>query len=223
MIVNTQMAFAVRCDVCGRLNVNNLSLFEIPKNGKMELDCICGQSNAIIKTSDYKSYWLEIPCFACQDIHVFKYTLKQLLKGKAVARCIETGTEICFIGQEKDVELLANEYEEESKELINQLGFYDYFENFEIMMECLNKIKELEEEEKILCECGSNKIEIDLYQDRLELKCLQCDSLQMIYAETEEDLQHLLNKDKIIMHKHSFQCIDAINQNSDSSNTKKQI
>jgi hypothetical protein len=215
VLIDTNIAFAIRCDICGKIEVHNMSMFDLSKNRIIELKCSCGQSSAIMETKDYRNFWLQIPCFDCQDIHVFKYTLKQLLKGNVVVRCIETGMEISFIGSANDINQLIDKYQNEHQGLLSELGFYDYFVNFDIMMECINKIRELDDSGNIRCECGSDKIEVSLYEDRIELKCMECGSIQVIFAETEEDLKSLLDKESIFMHKHTFQCLDAINQNND--------
>lgn len=217
-MIDTNIAFAVRCHACGRLNIHRLSLFDFSRTKRIELECTCRQQNAVLKTRDFKNFWMETLCFACHETHMFKYTLKQLLRGNIAARCVDTGMEMCFIGNNDDVELLIDSYEKESEDLINQLGFYDYFENSNIMMKSIEIVKKMDEEGKVICECGSEALEMNLYPDRIELKCLQCESIQMIYAENEEDLKNLQRKEKIIMHKHAFQCIDAINQNRDSQN-----
>lgn len=215
MLVNTNIAFAVRCDVCGGLQLHNTSLFELYKDKKTELKCTCGQINAIIKAKDFKSFWIDVVCFACQERHIFKYTLKQLLKGNIVTRCIETGMEICFIGNNEDIHELIEKNEKNPSELLSELGFYDYFENFEVIMKSLEFIKQLDNDGRIKCDCGSYDILTDLFPDRIELKCLNCDSIKMIYAENDEDYRNLKKRERILMHKHGFECIDAINQTND--------
>ncbi|EOD01912.1 hypothetical protein [Caldisalinibacter kiritimatiensis] len=215
MVVNTNIAFAIKCDICGQLKEYNMSLFDFKKNKVIDLECTCGEANAIVQTKDYKNFWLQIPCFECQDIHVFKYTLKQLVKGNIITRCVETGKEIAFIGSPQDVKELVNEYKGETNDLLTELGFYDYFVNSEVMIQCINKIRDLEREDKIKCECGNNSIEVNIYEDRIELKCRECESIQVIYAENEGDLENLLNKKSILMHKNTFQCLDAINHNNE--------
>lgn len=216
MLINTNTAFAIRCDICGRLKLHDISLFDICKTGEIEFKCLCGQPNAIIKTKNYKSFIMEIPCFACQDTHVFKYSLKQLVKGNIVTRCIETGMEISFIGNNEDINQLMDKYERDSKNILNELGFYDYFHNFDIAMQCLTKVKELSDRRMVNCDCGNSNIDVELFPDRIELKCNQCESVQIIYAENEEDLKNIIKRQNITMQKHSFVCIDAINQNRDS-------
>lgn len=216
MLINTNIAIAVRCDMCGRLKIHNISLFNFIKNRKIELTCECHHINATINTQDHKTYWTEISCFACQDTHVFTYNLKQFFQSNIISRCIETRMEIGYIGKHKDIQQLLCEHERNSYKAIDELGFYDYFDNSDIVMQSISKIRELELSDNVFCDCGFGDIEISLFPDRIELNCLNCNSVQMIYTENEEDLKNLLDKDSIILHQHSFRCIDAINQNNDN-------
>lgn len=217
MLINTSIAVAIRCDTCGRLKVHTISLFDFVSNQKMKLACECHHTNAIINTQDRKTFWIEIPCFACQDTHVFTYSMKQFFKSNIISRCIETGMEIGYIGKHKDVQKLLSEQERNSYKTIDELGFYDYFDNSDVVMQSISKIRELELNDKVFCDCGYGDIEINLFPDRIELNCLNCNSIQMIYAENEEDLKNLANKESIILNQHSFGCIDAINQNKKNS------
>ncbi|WP_069650545.1 hypothetical protein [Caloranaerobacter ferrireducens] len=215
MLIDSNIAIAIRCDICGEITIHDVSLFDFSRSNKINLECECGQSSAIIKTKDYKSFWIELFCFACQDIHVFKYSLRKLLKGKIIARCIETGIEISFIGKNDDIKQLIKEYEKDSEEILNELGFYDYFQNFDIMMKAINRIREMDNEGRIFCDCGSDNIQTDLYPDRIELRCIECGSVHLVYAETDEDLKKLLECEEIQMHKYSLQCIDSRFGNND--------
>lgn len=216
MLVNTNVAIAVRCSTCGTFEVHNTSLFELFTNKKTELVCTCGQRNAIIKTSDNKSLWMDIDCFVCQDKHTFKYTLKQLLRGNIITRCIESGLEICFIVSHGDVKEIVEKYEVNSEDLYRDLDFLDYFNNPEIMTKSLERIKELDSKGLLSCSCGDNNIEMNIFPDRIELKCMKCEGIKLIYAENNDDYKNFVSKERIVLRESSFECIDAINQNNDT-------
>lgn len=215
MLVNGDRAFAIKCNKCGKFTIHKFNVFEMSKSKRLEFRCTCGELNGVIKTKDFKSFWIEVHCYACQDTHTFKYTLKNIISGNKIFRCIE-GMEICIIGNNDDVEKLVERSEKDFEDILSELEFYDYFVNYDIMASCLNRIKELCSEGNVACDCGSDEIKVQVFPDRIELRCSKCDSIQMIYAETDEDLYALMTKDKIVMHKHGFVCIDAINQNHTS-------
>lgn len=216
MLVNTKIAIAVRCGTCDSLNVHETTLFKIFSNELIELKCTCGQHIAIIRAKDYKSLWMDIDCYVCEDKHTFKYTLKQLLKGNIITRCIETGIEICFMVKHGDVNQIIDNYEMNPSSLYKEVDFLDYFNTPEIMMKSLNRIKELDNDGLIGCSCGEKSIEMNIFPDRIELKCMKCEGIKLIYAENNDDYNNFASKDKIILRENSFECIDAINQNQDT-------
>lgn len=216
MLVNTKIAIAVRCGTCDNLNVHETTLFKLFSNKLTELECTCGQHIAIIKAKEYKSLWMDIDCYVCEDKHTFKYTLKQLLKGNIITRCIETGIEICFMVNHGDVNELIDNYEMNPGSLFKELEFLDYFNSPDIMMKSLNRVKELDNSGLIGCSCGEKSIEMNIFPDRIELKCMKCEGIKLIYAENNDDYNNFASKDKIILHENSFECIDAINQNQDT-------
>ncbi|WP_026893525.1 hypothetical protein [Clostridiisalibacter paucivorans] len=209
MVLDTNISLAIRCSNCGELTVQGFSLFQFRTNENIYFKCHCGQSHITIKKDEHNYFWFKIPCYICERIHTYKYTLKQLLEGNIFIRCVE-GPKLCFIGDNISTNEIIKNYKEESSKVLNELKFYDYFSNFDIMMECVNKIRELQNTGNILCDCGEGRIKIDLFEDRIELKCVNCGSIQLIYAENKEDFNRISKINKIIMHKHRFECIDAI-------------
>ncbi len=215
MLIDSKIAIAVRCGTCDNINVHETNLFELFTNKTIELECTCGQHNAIISAKDCKALWMEIDCCVCQDKHTFKYTLKQLLRGNIITRCIETGAEICFIVSQGDVNELIDKYKMNSDSFYKDLEFLDYFNAPQIMMNTLDRIKELDNSGLIGCSCGENSLEMNIFPDRIELKCMKCEGIKLIYAENNDDYNNFISKDKIVLRENSFECIDAINQNND--------
>lgn len=217
MLINTNIAIAVKCSACGSLNVHDTSLFELFSNRRTELVCTCGQHNAIIKAKNYKSLWMDIDCYVCKDKHTFKYTIKQLVRGNIITRCIESGIEICFVVSNGDVNELIEKREMNFDEIYKELEFLDYFHNTEIMMKSLERIRELDSKGLLSCSCGDKNIEMDIFPDRIELKCMKCEGIKLIYAENNDDYNNFISKKEIVLRESSFECIDAINQNKDTS------
>mgnify|MGYP001354225794 FL=1 len=80
------------------------------------------------------------------------------------------------------------------------------------MAKILGILYTLKKENKINCNCGYSQINIELFSDRIELECLNCHSVKLIFAETEEDLSVLSKKDKIILEEKNISCIDSIKE-----------
>ncbi|KNF09749.1 hypothetical protein CLPU_2c02010 [Gottschalkia purinilytica] len=213
MVVDTNLAFAVTCSSCGRLNVQNLSFFDLYNNKRYMVNCSCGDTNAIIKARDTKSIWLEINCIDCQEVHIFKYSLRYIIKKGIISRCTDTGMEICFMGNSDIVNKNISNYENNTIDIINEIDLKEYFTNYDIMIRCLEKVKWLKDNNRITCDCGKQDITIEIFSDRIEVKCTNCQSIKVVYAENEEDYSNVSDKCMITMHQHRFECIDAIKNN----------
>lgn len=210
MVIHGHKTLLVRCHTCGRMRIYDLNLFRIPKEKDIGYKCICGKTNISIKTMDYKTYWLKLNCFACNYEHIYRYTLKELIQKDSFIFCANNNIKICFIGKEERANKLMDKDIVNVEELLKKAGFDNYFKNLKILVASLKKINKLNEEDNISCDCGSTSVVIEVFSDRVELKCLNCNSIQIIYAETEEDLEVLMEKEKILMQKHNIAYIDSI-------------
>lgn len=216
MLVDTNIAIAVRCKACGSLKIYNTTLFKLFANNRTELECDCGQQIAIVKTKDLKNLSIYLDCFTCNNRHLFQYSIKQILRGDIINRCKLTGVEVCFILKSSKVNRIEEKPEMNMREFYNELGLFDYFSNTEIMLSSIDRVKELDSKGLVNCSCGDNNIEMNLFFDRIELRCMKCSGIKLIYAENDEDYHNLINKEEIVIHENSFECIDAINQNRDT-------
>mgnify|MGYP007100548937 CR=1 FL=1 len=88
-------------------------------------------------------------------------------------------------------------------------GFTDYFTRPEVMFQVLGHLKSLAEKENLICQCGNRRIKVDVFPDKLELRCISCHSLLIIYAETQEDLMAVRKMPRIVMSERGFASIDA--------------
>ena len=200
-------SIVTRCRFCGRLRKYELNIFNFNEDNIQEYKCKCGETNVKVERIGNKMK-LEIGCFDCGDIHYFILDLQQILKSKNILYCI-FGGKLCFIGSgEKANQILL----ENQTNLCNNNVSYeeDYFTNFNILEKVLKQLYNLNKEGKINCDCGKFKIDVQLFPDRLELKCNNCHSVKIIFAETEEDLSIIMNKDKIMLREHNISCIDSI-------------
>lgn len=218
MVIYGHRTLLIRCNTCGRIKIYNLNIFNIPRNEEVELSCKCGQKNVSIKTTDYQIYWIKLNCFVCGHKHIYRYTLKELLRWDNTIFCMED-IKICFIGKKENAKSLLNEREINFEKLLTGSGFDNYSKNFKILVASLNKLDRLSKDRNINCDCGISNIVMEVFFDRIELRCLNCNSIQIIYAETEEDLEVLQKKEKIVMHKHNIVYIDSIIEKN--KNTKE--
>lgn len=216
MLLNTGTTLAMRCSSCGKLDFHHLSAFSLSGGKAAKISCSCGATKLILGTKKFKQYWLQIPCILCETNHLVYYTHKKLWSDEvSYLYCSDTNVELGFLGPEEKVKIIAESYESNLESLIDELGYDDYFHNPEIMFEVLNNLHDIAEAGYLYCQCGNYQIEVDIFPDRIELNCRDCDSISIIYAETEEDLQIIKEVEKIELAENGFKCLDSL------SNTKK--
>lgn len=211
MLINGLKSLIVRCRFCGRIREYDMNLFEVMKNSSTEYKCKCGETNIRINRGKNKNIRIQIGCFPCGDKHIYNIKLKEALKEKNIIYCYQ-GSEICFIGDKNLANQLLLEKQMNLREYDKYTYGEDYFSNFKVLAKALEQLYFLNKHHKIDCNCGNSKIEIELFSDRIELKCLNCHSVNIIFTETDEDLSILLRKDKIELKEHNITCIDSIKE-----------
>jgi anti-sigma factor RsiW len=110
---------------------------------------------------------------------------------------------------------------EELEALADDINSEGYFHNSDIMYEVLNCLHEIAEQGELYCQCGNLKIEVELFPDCLELHCRNCDSINIIYAETEDDLNVIRQVDTIELARHGFKCLDSLANTSKPKKTRR--
>jgi hypothetical protein len=76
---------------------------------------------------------------------------------------------LCFIGADEEVRKRIDSLEKKFDELIDLFGYDKYFLNTQVMLDALNKIHDIAESGNLYCECGSNEVELLLYEDKINL------------------------------------------------------
>ncbi|ABO51679.1 conserved hypothetical protein [Desulforamulus reducens MI-1] len=215
MLITNVTTLAIRCPECGALEFHNLSRFALSGRGKLQISCSCGAFLLGIVNRSAGSYWLQIPCIFCETKHIREISGVRLW-GKEVIylNCPESGLELGFIGKYEEVKELAESLDSGIESLIDELGYDEYFNNSEIMHEVMQSLQEIADNGGLYCQCGNTHIEVDVYLDRLELHCKECDSINIVYAETEEDLNVIQQVDTIELTQHGFRCLDSFSNNN---------
>lgn len=104
-----------------------------------------------------------------------------------------------FIGNDEDVRKKIDSLEREFDELINTLGYDNYFVNTQVMFDSLNIIHDIAEKGNLFCECGNNDIELLLLSDKIYLRCKRCPANKIIYASSNEHLKNNLQTKQILL------------------------
>lgn len=143
-----------------------------------------------VGSKDRKQFWLQVHCIMCETQHLLWFNRQELWSKRMIElRCEETLVEIGFIGSREKVKAAIMRQDKSLQEMAEDLGFVDYFENPEIMYEVLERLHKLAEAGFLSCVCGSYQINVEIYPDRVELRCEACDNTGTYYAESDNDLQ----------------------------------
>lgn len=214
MLITTVTTLAIRCPECGALEFHNLSRFALSGRGKLQLKCSCGAFLLGVVNKSPGNYWLQIPCVFCETTHLREISGSRLW-GKSIIylSCPESGLELGFIGRGDEVKELAESLDNGLETLIDELGYDEYFNNPDVMHQVMQCLQEIADNGDLYCQCGNTRIEVDVFLDRLELHCKECDSINIIYAETEEDLKVIQQVDTIELAQHGFKCLDSFSNN----------
>lgn len=210
MLVSTQRNLALRCPLCGRLEFHQLSLFSFSGFQTVKIICKCGFNKLTISTKNYREFFLQISCLICDEIHLLKFSYHELWeKPIVILRCTETGQELGYMGDQQSLEKVIRRKQNDVDSIINNFGFDDYFTNPQVMFEILNHLHQIAEDDRLYCMCGNTNIEIDVFPEKLELRCPVCQSLHIVYAETIEDLRIVKQVQTIAMTEKGFTSFDS--------------
>lgn len=211
MLINTNSIMTMRCPVCGIIKYHDLSRFAISKGNPFYINCACGAAALMISTKDHLFYRLQVPCLVCETKHQIEFTGKFLWSGEVIRlSCSDTDLELGYIGPEPAVKQIVYSREQELDALTDDINSESYFHNSDIMYEVLSCLHEIAEQGNLYCQCGNLGIEVELFPDCLELHCKNCDSINIIYAETEDDLNVIRQVDTIELARHGFKCLDSL-------------
>lgn len=221
MVIKTSTVCAVRCPACGKIEFYQLSLFSLGRARRYTLYCDCGAELLTLTAKRGGQCFMQIPCVVCNQHHHFAYHPKELWGGKlTVPCCPDTELEMAYVGPRQEVQKAVEEEEQELQALVDDLEQDEIFINPQVAYDSLSHLQNLMNRGKVSCQCGNRQIELELFPDRLELHCPTCGSVDIIYAETEEDLRCFKKVEEISMAEHGFRYLDAVGKRNSPRVTK---
>ncbi|MFW5981942.1 MAG: hypothetical protein ACOCQO_01895 [Halanaerobiaceae bacterium] len=202
MVLELSIAFAMRCPTCGRLDeVNQLNIFQLSGDQKVAFDCECGARKATITRKGSAYIALDYYCIICDDFHnvvvpqkVFwsKNKLNSLI-------CLDTDLNLAYFGAYNLVNKELKRQQQELNSMANDLGF-DEFVDPEIMLSILDYLHDIAALNSLYCECGNHNINIELFSDKVELSCNNCNTIRSIPASKKSDLDNIKKLDEIVLY-----------------------
>lgn len=222
MLITSERTAALRCPLCGRLNVRSFTVFDFGREHSLNLKCDCGFVFMIISTADFGDYLLQLPCLICENTHYSRIKHHELWETPVYKLvCPENKTVMGYIGNEKEIMTVVTEGANDPESIINDEGFSDYFKSPEIMYQIMEKLHAIASRGDLYCSCGHTDINVEVYPDRLELHCAGCRSLTIVYAENAEDLQAVVDAKVIELTEKGFTSIDSSAFRSRNGRSKK--
>lgn len=209
MLVSTLTTLALRCPNCGKIIFHALSRFSFGKGGDHKIDCECGNIAASICRKGNHVFCLQVDCMMCDERHVYTYRSKDLWQtGVTALLCVHTGAEIGFIGSREAVLNNVKKVDRSVHEIAEDMGYDKYFASPEIMYQVLELLHAMTDQGNMSCSCGSDQLEVEVFPDRVELSCLGCDAVGIVFAETGRDLRWLESMPTICLEAHTYRYLD---------------
>lgn len=210
MAISTHSKMVLRCPYCGEINELDLSVFAFSGSNSCRFTCSCGIDIASLGSKDKKHFWVQADCSFCEETHVGYYNRRDIWGNEIVSLfCDDTGLDIAYIGPPDKMEEVVSQGEKSLAEMAEDLGFGDYFSNPEVMYGVLDCLYQLAETGDLFCHCGNYDVEIEIYPDRLELKCGYCQASGIVMAQNDADLEALQGLKEIELTTKGFKCLEG--------------
>jgi len=209
MLINTQTTLALRCPHCGKLDFYALSRFGCSGRNIGKIKCECGAGLLSVCQKGKGVFRLQVDCVMCETKHVLSYKSKELWNSEVLTIiCESTGVEIGFIGSKDAVLKSVKRVDRSLREIAEELGYDKYFINADIMYQVLDLLRKMTDEGQMSCSCGSSQVELEVYPDRVELLCPQCDAVGIVFAETVKDLQWVHDMGQVHLEARAYRYLD---------------
>lgn len=200
MLIDMDVTIAYKCSSCGTFEFTNISLFKFCLQGNLRAKCRCKGTKLEIAKLGNKEYSITVPCISCGREHSHIIGREELISKKIlILSCPITNTSQCFVGADELVRKKVDIFERELDEMLDKLGFDNYFENTRVMLDTLNIIHEIAEKGQLHCKCGCRDIIVSLLPGEVFLKCRKCSRSKLIPAASNSDLKKTLQKSDIYL------------------------
>jgi hypothetical protein len=200
MVISAVATLALYCPCCGKIQMHDISRFDLKAVTRRDFLCSCGQHKATM-TSTGRQCLLDIPCVVCQTNHIICLDSKQFWHTDLdKIYCSQENLELGFVGNRQAVEQIIAAHKREFESFVHEMDDDAQDENIEdsqIMLEILNKVHDIAEKGGVYCHCGSTAIRAAVLPTCIELECVQCGSMKTIQAKNEQDLAYSKKLDTI--------------------------
>ncbi len=199
MILEKKTSLATRCSGCGRLEINQINIFQLSGQKELTYSCQCGRGKIDV-VRDRGEVHLTAYCLVCDRRHDLVVSDSRFWNIHNVSNltCPRTGLNLGYYG---GYALLQQEVDRQQKELemlADGLGFDD-FADPEIMLMALDILHDFAAGGDLICECGSSEVSIDLFSDFIQLTCQRCQGFLSLPAGDQEDVGRLRERETLLL------------------------
>ena len=195
---------AYRCPYCGCVISADITRSTVEKS--FTLECIeCRKSKLEITPEPGGSIKIVVPCLMCPHPHPYKLSKEIFFEREIFTLpCSFTGLDICFIGDEDNVEdeidrtgaeISALTDEEDTDEVKKSSEFM--VADTSVIREILFAVGELDKSKKISCSCGSHAVKVLIDYDKVILVCKVCGKKYELDARTKFDANRAIDLEEI--------------------------
>jgi len=187
MLVDTERTLVFRCSACGSWVERGVSIFWA---GDDAVRCECGAPAGRIRRVS-RAFHAVIRCVACEGAHAYHIRTADLAKRSVIPlSCHESHFAIGYIGEDEAVRdaLL---HQDSLENLVFDPDYADFFDHPQVMYETLALIQAKAEVGRLGCACGSDRIEVDVANDRVRLLCADCGGSAEFAASCDDDLSRV--------------------------------
>lgn len=190
---------ASRCPNCGAIIAEEININDLT-NIEKQIKCkICGKSSMWISLQNSNSgiteenmIKLDVPCLVCSHSHPFTLSRDMLLKDLFILQCSYSGLDICFIGEESQVDGALRASAQQLKEIFESAQQDETNQNFldaNVMQEVMYSVEELAITNRIVCKCGEPNLSIVIDYDKVHISCKDCGCKKTLYASENHDIE----------------------------------
>ena len=191
MLVPTLTTLALRCPRCGKLELHQISLYDLAGHRSLKVNCACGAHKFSVGRQGIR-IWLQFPCILCEEVHFSYYSRAEFWDpATKTISCPASDLDVGFLGVEEEVRSSFDAGMREAERLLKESGLDDFFDNSEVMYAALNRVYDLVHQGKVSCPCGGRDLQVEIFPERVEIHCADCGRFRPIPAARERDLKRL--------------------------------
>lgn len=182
MIYTTEIALALSCPKCGKVESHHVSLLSFSGKRTLKVGCSCGVEKFSLGFQGTQ-FWLNYPCPYCHSNHVVYYPKGQFWDTQIKTLiCPQTRQESGWMGPLVEGEM------HKSLQMLNRTNA-NFFRNPEVVSQILDALNDAAEAGRLVCACGLRTIRVDVFPDRLLVNCTSCGRFSAIPAVAQQDLR----------------------------------